>query len=74
MRKFRAREKIKTEWYPWPPPSTHARKKQKKKKQKQKGRRAEGRVSGAKGRRKVFKARPIDMAGGKPCKLSARFA
>ena len=71
-------EEMKTEWYPCSPPSTHARKKQKKKKKKkkkkQKGRRAEGRVSGAKGRRKVFKARPINMAGRKPRKLSARFA
>ena len=72
-------DEMKTEWYPFPPPSTHGRKKQKKKKKKkkkkkQKGRRAEGRVSGAKGRRKVFKARPRNMAGGKPRKLSARFA
>ena len=66
-------EDMKTEWYPCPPhPPTPGR--SRKKKKTQKGRRAEGRVSGAKGRRKVFKARPRNMVGGKPRKLSARFA
>ena len=74
MRKFRARGGNENRVVPLAPPSTHARKKQKKKKKKKRKGRAEGRLNGAKGRRKVFKARPINMAGGKPRKLSARFA